>query len=73
MLFLVNEPNTRQTDRIVYCLKPYSFLTKHKYIQTLIIYNVNVNHDMTKKQIRERRNREKIEEEREKKVVVNYI
>jgi len=28
---------------------------------------------MTKKQIRERRNREKIEEEREKKVVVNYI
>jgi len=26
-----------QTDRIVYCLKPYSFLTTHKYIYTHII------------------------------------
>jgi len=24
-----------KTDIIVYCLKPYSFLTKHKYIQHL--------------------------------------
>jgi len=40
---------SRQTDIIVYCLKQYIFLTKHKYIHTLIIYSVNVNHDMKEK------------------------
>jgi len=42
-----------QTDIIVYRLKPYSFLTKHKYIQTLIIYNVNVDHDIKERKIEE--------------------
>ena len=42
-----------QTDIIVYCLIPYSFLTKHKYIQTLIIYNANVDHDIKERKIEE--------------------
>ena len=37
-----------QTDRIGYCLKLHSQLTKHNYIQTVIIYNVNLNHDKKK-------------------------